>query len=118
MNENHQSEEELEVDVEKVDIDLDKVRKFLSQCEIPLISSDTERLCLATTGLYSKKYKEALQIVQDKIIEKNQPISSTRPINNDYVDKELSVAVNVLGSFLEKENLPRSNIAHLLYSPR
>ena len=90
----------------------------MNQCEIPSISSDTERLCLSTIGLYSKKYKEALQIVQDKIIEKNQPISSTRPINNDYVDKELSVAVNVLGSFLEKENLPRSNIAHLLYSPR
>ena len=118
MNENHQSEEELEGDVEKVDIDLDKVRKFLSQCEIPLISSDTERLCLAATGLYSKKYKEALQIVQDKIIEKNQPINSTRPINNDFVDKELSVSINVLGSFLEKDNLPRSNIAHLLYFPR
>ena len=116
MNENHQTEEESEVDVEKVDIDLDKVRKFLSHCEIPLISSDTERLCLATTGLYSKKYKEALQIVQDKIMEKNQPINSTRPIN--YVDKELSVAINVLGSLFEKETLPRSNIAHLLYSPR
>ena len=90
----------------------------MSQCEIPSISSDTERLCLATIGLYSKKYKEALQIVQDKIIEKNRSINNTNQINNDYVDKELSVAINVSSSFLEKENLPRSNIPHLLHSPR
>ena len=62
LNENHQSEES-EDEVEKVDIDLDRLKKFLSQCEIPSISSDTERLCLATIGLYSKKYKEALRIV-------------------------------------------------------
>ena len=69
MNEKHQSEVESGDEVEIVDIDLDKLKEFLSQCEIPSISSDTERLCLATIGLYSKKYKEALQIVQDKIIE-------------------------------------------------
>ena len=62
LNENHQSEES-EDEVEKVDIDLDRLKNFLSQCEIPSISSDTERLCLATIGLYSKKYKEALRIV-------------------------------------------------------
>ena len=62
LNENHQSEES-EDEVEKVDIDLDRLKKFLSQCEIPSNSSDTERLCLATIGLYSKKYKEALRIV-------------------------------------------------------
>ena len=62
LNENHQREES-EDEVEKVDIDLDRLKKFLSQCEIPSISSDTERLCLATIGLYSKKYKEALRIV-------------------------------------------------------
>ena len=90
----------------------------MTQCEIPSISSDTERLCLATIGLYSKKYKEALQIVQDKIIEWNRSINSTKPINNDYVNKELSVAINVLSLFLENENLPRSNIPHLLHSPR
>ena len=118
MNENHQSEAESGDEVEIVDIDLDKLKEFLSQCEIPSISSDTERLCLATIGLYSKKYKEALQIVQDKIIENNRPINSTRPLNNDYVDKELSVAINVLSSFLEKENFPRSNISHKLHSPR
>ena len=59
----------------------------MTQCEIPSISSDAERLCLATLGLYSQKYKKALQIVQDKIIEKNQSINSARPINNDHVDK-------------------------------
>ena len=53
----------------------------------------------------------------DKIIEKNQSINSTRPINNDYVDKELSVAINILSSFLQTENLPGSNIPHLLHSP-
>ena len=73
---------------------------------------------LGSIGLYSKKYKEALQIVQDKTIEKNGSIISTRPVNNDHVDKELSVAINVLGSFLEKENIPKSNIPHLLHSPR
>ena len=72
---------------------------------------------LGSIGLYSKKYKEALQIVQDNIIEKNGSIISTRPVNNDHVDKELSVAI-VLGSFLEKENLPKFNIPHLLHSPR
>ena len=118
LNENHQSEEESENEVEKVDIGLYKLKEFLSQCDIPSISNDTERLCLATIGLYSKKYKEALQIVQDKIIEKNRSINNTNQINNDYVDKELLVAINVLSSFLEKENLPRSNIPHLLHSPR
>lgn len=44
--------------------------------------------------------------MHDKIIEKNRSINSTRPINNDHVDKELPVAINDLGSFLEKENLP------------
>ena len=53
----------------------------------------------------------------DKIIEKNQSINSTRPINNDYVDKELSVAINILSSFLQTESLPGSNISHLLHSP-
>ena len=90
----------------------------MTQCEIPSISSDTERLCLATLGLYSQKYKKALQIVQDKIIGKNQSINSARPINNDYVDKELSIVINVLSSILEKENLSRSNIPCLLHSPR
>ena len=90
----------------------------MTQCEIPSISSDAERLCLATLGLYSQKYKKALQIVQDKIIEKNQSINSTRPINNDYVDKGLSIVINALSSILEKENLSRSNIPHLLHSPR
>ena len=80
----------------KADIDLDKLKEFLSQYGIPSISSHTERFCLATRGSYSKKYKEALQIVQDKIIEKNRSINSTRSVNNDYVDKELSVAINVL----------------------
>ena len=118
MNEKHQSEVESGDEVEIVDIDLDKLKEFLSQCEIPSISSDTERLCLATIGLYSKKYKEALQIVQDKIIENNRSINSTRPLNNDYVDKELSVTINVLSSFLEMENFPRSNISRKLHSPR
>ena len=90
----------------------------MTQCEIPSVSSDTERLCLATLGLYSQKYKKALQIVQDKIIEKNQSINSTRPINNDYVDKGLSIVINALSSILEKENLSRSNIPRLLHSPR
>ena len=90
----------------------------MTQCEIPSISSDTERLCLATLGLYSQKYKKALQIVQDKIIGKNQSINSARPINNDYVDKELSIVINVLSSILEKENLSRSNSPRLLHSPR
>ena len=74
LSENHQSEEESEDEVEKVDIDLDSLKNFLSQSEILSISSDssdTARLCLATTGLYSNKYKEALQMVQDKLIEKN-----------------------------------------------
>ena len=57
LNENHQSEEESEDEVEKVDIDLDKLKEFSSQYAIPSISSDTEMLCLATLGLYSKKYK-------------------------------------------------------------
>ena len=65
LNENHQSEEKLEDEVEKVDIDLDRLKEFLSQCEISSISSDTKSLCLAAIVLYSKKYKEALKIVQD-----------------------------------------------------
>ena len=56
--------------------------------------------------------------MQDKIIEKNWLINSTRPINNDRIDKDLSVVINVLGSFFEKEDLPESNIPHLLHSPR
>ena len=57
LNENHQSGEESKDEVEKVDIDLDKLKEFSSQYTIPSISSDTEMLCLATLGLYSKKYK-------------------------------------------------------------
>ena len=45
LNENHQSEEESEDKVERVHIDLDRRKEFLSQCEIPSISSETERLC-------------------------------------------------------------------------
>ena len=56
LNENHQSGEESKDEVEKVDIDLDKLKEFSSQYTIPSISSDTEMLCLATLGLYSKKY--------------------------------------------------------------
>ena len=56
--------------------------------------------------------------MQDKIIENNRSINSTRPLNNDYVDKELSVTINVLSSFLEMENFPRSNISRKLHSPR
>ena len=55
LNENHQNEEESEDEVE-VDIHLDKLKEFSSQYAIPSISSDTEMLCLATIGLYSKKY--------------------------------------------------------------
>ena len=45
LNENHQSEEESEDKVKKIHIDLDRRKEFLSQCEIPSISSETERLC-------------------------------------------------------------------------
>ena len=75
LNENHQSEEESEDEIENVDINLGKVKDFLSHCEILLISRGTERLCFATIGLCSKKYKETLQIVQDKISEQNQQIA-------------------------------------------
>ena len=75
LNENHQSEEESEDEIEKVDIDLGKAKDFLSQCEILLISRGKEKLCLTTIGLCSKKYKEALQIAQDKISEQNQQIA-------------------------------------------
>ena len=87
--------------MEKSDIDLERLKEFLSQCKIPSVSSDTERLGLATIGLYFKKYKEVLQTVQDKLIEKSRSIIRTRPINNDRVDKELCVAINVLCLFFE-----------------
>ena len=55
--------------------------------------------------------------MQDKIIEKKPSINRTRPINNDRVEKDLSAAINVLCSFLEKENLAKSNTPHLLQAP-
>ena len=104
--------------MEKVGIDLDRFKGFLDQYENPLFSSDTEILCLAAIGFYSKKYEEALQIVQDRIIEKNLPINRAWPVNNYHIDKELAVAITFLYLFLGKENFIKFNLHHLLHSPR
>ena len=110
-------EDELEEveEVEVVNIDYDDLRLFLSSCEIPVISESTEVFALATIGQYSQKYRDAIPIIQQEVAKKN---AGVKKCNNEYVDREISVAINIFCCYLENRNLPPSGIAHLTYSPR
>ena len=56
---------------------------------------------MATIGLYSKKYKQAMMLIQDELISRGRKcISSVKVSNNKEVDQELSVAVNLLCEYL------------------
>ena len=74
---------------------------------------------MATIGLYSEKYKQAMMLIQDKLITRGRKqTSSVKFSNNKEVNQELLVALNSLCEYLRFKNLPSSGILHYRQSPR
>ena len=69
---------------------------------------------MATIGLYSKKYKQAMMLIQDELISRGRKCtSSVKVSNNKVVDQELSVAMmNLPCEYLQFKDLPSSGIPH------
>ena len=74
---------------------------------------------MATIGLYSKKYKQAMMLIQDKLMTRGRKqTSSVKFSNNKEVDQELLVALTSLCEYPRFKNLPSSGILHYRQSPR
>ena len=74
---------------------------------------------MTTIGLYSKKYKQAMMLIQDELISRGRKrISFVKVSNNEEVDQELSVAVNLLCEYLRFKDLLSSGIPQYTQSPR
>ena len=98
--ESEDNEEEVD-EVEKIDLNYDDLKSFLKRQEIPIDYKNIEIFDMATIGLYSKKYKQAMMLIQDKLISRGRKrIFSVKVRNNKEVDQELSVAVNLLCEYL------------------
>ena len=69
---------------------------------------------MTTIGLYSKKYKQAMMLIQDELISRGRKCtSSVKVSNNKVVDQELSVAMmNLPCEYLQFKDLPSSGIPH------
>ena len=118
LPESENNEEEVD-EVEKVDLDYDDLKSFLIRQEIPIDYKHTEIFDMATIGLYSKKYKQAMMLIQDELITRGRKrTSSVKVSNNKEVDQELSVAVNLLSEYLRFKDLSSSGIPHYTQSPR
>ena len=73
---------------------------------------------MATIGLYLKKYKQAMMLIQDELIKRGRKCTSYVKASNKEVDQELSVAVNLICQYLQFNDLPSSGIALYTQSPR
>ena len=109
-------EEEVD-EVEKVDLHCDDLKSFLKRQEIPTDYKNTEIFDMATTGLYSKKDKQAM-LIQNELIKRRRKCTSSVKASNKEVDQELSVAVNLICEYLRFKDLPSSGITHYTQSPR
>ena len=111
--ESEDNEEEVD-EVEKIDLDYDEVKSFLKRQEIPIDYKNADIFDMATIGLYSKKYKQAMMLIQDKLISRGRKCtSSVKVSNNKVVDQELSVAMmNLPCEYLQFKDLPSSGIPH------
>ena len=118
LPESEDNEEEVDK-VEEVELDYDDLKSFLKRQEIPIDYKNTEIFDMVTIGLYSKKYKQAMVLIQDELISRGRKrTSSVNVSNNKEVDQELSVAVNLLCEYLGFKDLPSSGIPHYTQSPR
>ena len=109
-------EEEVD-EVEKVDLHCDDLKSFLKRQEIPTDYKNTEIFDMATTGLYSKKDKQAM-LIQNELIKRRRKCTSSVKASNKEVDQELSVAVNLICEYLRFKDLPSSGTTHYTQSPR
>ena len=118
LPESEDNEEEVDK-VEEVDLDYDDLKSFLKRQEIPIDYKNTEIFDMVTIGLYSKKYKQAMVLIQDELISRGRKrTSSVNVSNNKEVDQELSVAVNLLCEYLRFKDLLSSGIPQYTQSPR
>ena len=118
LTESEDNEEELD-EVKKFDQEYDDLRSFLKRQEIPTDYKNTEIFDMTTIGLYSKKYKQALMLIQDELITRGRKCtSSIKASNNKDVDQELSVAVNSICEYLRFKDLLLSGIPYYTQSPR
>ena len=116
LTESEDNEEELD-EVKKVDQEYDDLRSSLKRQEIPTDYKNTEIFDMATTGLYSKKHKQAM-LIQNELIKRRRKCTSSVKASNKEVDQELSVAVNLICEYLRFKDLPSSGITHYTQSPR
>ena len=116
LPESEDNEEEVG-EVEKIDLDHDDLKKFLKRQEIPTDYKNTEIFDMATIGLCSKKYKQAMMLIQDELIKRRGKCNSFIKVSDKKkeVDQELCVAVNLLCEYLQFKDLPWSGIPR--YTP-
>ena len=74
---------------------------------------------MATIGLYSKKHKQAMMLIQDELITRGRKCTSSIKVsNNKEVDQKLSVGVNLIFEYLRLKDLLSLGIPHYTQSPR
>ena len=105
--------------MEKGDLDYDDLQSFLIRQEIPTGYKNIEIFDMATIGLYSKKHKQAMMLIQDELITRGRKCTSSIKVsNNKEVDQKLSVGVNLICEYLRFKDLLSSGIPHYTQSPR
>ena len=118
LTESEDNEEELD-EVKKVDQEYDDLRSSLKRQEIPTDYKNTEIFDMTTIGLYSKKYKQALMLIQDQLITRGRKCTSSIKVsNNKEVDQELPVAMNSICEYLRFKDLLLSGMPYYTQSPR
>ena len=74
--ESEDNEEEAD-EVEKLDLDYEDWKSFYKRQEIPTDYKNTEIFDVVTIGLYSKKYKQAMMLIQDELITRGRKLTAS-----------------------------------------
>ena len=77
LPESEDNEEEEVNEVEKLDLDYEDWKSFYKRQEILTNFKNTEIFDVVTIGLYSKKYKQAMMLIQDELITRGRKRSSS-----------------------------------------